>query len=94
MTEDPTSSRTWASLLAAMDGAHLPCRGGKGVEWTSDDPAEQARAARWCQPCVARTACLGHALAVQDNYGVLGGQTSAQRKAELRKRRRAQKAAA
>lgn len=92
--QDPTNSSEWLQLLADMDGAHLPCRVGNGVEWTSDNPKDQALAKRYCQPCGVRTACLAFALATKQNYGVMGGQTSAERKAELRRRRRTQKAAA
>lgn len=86
-----TNTREWAKLLATLDGATTPCQPGQakqaGADWTSDNTTEQQRAARLCQPCHARPACLAYALATQQSHGVWGGMTSAQRKAEQRKRR-------
>lgn len=85
-------TREWQQLLASLEGEPLPCApGGQALDadWTSDRPADQARAARWCQGCRLLNECRSYALATKQSHGVWGGTTPAQRKAELRRQRRA-----
>lgn len=103
-TEDTsTNHHTWDQLQAAIKHAvdqdqNIPCVPAKGqrreADWTSDQPKEQQLAARWCQPCPAKTECLAWALATGQSYGTWGGHTSAQRKKLRREQRQRQEAAA
>lgn len=46
--------------------------------------AEQHKAAKVCEPCPVRAACLAHALDNREDYGVWGGQTERQRRQLLK----------
>ncbi len=50
--------------------------------------SREARALRVCQSCPVLETCRRHALAVEEPYGVWGGQTEGERAAILRGRRR------
>ncbi|WP_411731723.1 WhiB family transcriptional regulator [Paeniglutamicibacter sp.] len=86
--EDPeVGLRSWLELLAKLDGAVIPCRGG-AAEFHSDDPREQRTAARACQPCLLRQECLAFALASGQTSGVWGGTTPQDRRRARREGRR------
>lgn len=98
LDDTSTTSPEWHQLQAAIETAtnqeqNIPCIPTKStrrnVDWMSDSPKDQARAAHWCQPCPARQQCKAWALATNQRYGTLGGLTSAQRKTEQRRQRQA-----
>ena len=47
----------------------------------------EANAKRVCEQCPVRTACLEHALAVPEQFGIWGGMTELERQEEARRRR-------
>lgn len=61
------------------------CRAKKGVEAhdavheNADGVEASAFARNWCGPCPVREACLKHALATRQRYGVWGGLTPSAR---------------
>lgn len=80
-----TEHHAWPRLLAALDGAVIPCSNGN--EWMSENPRQQQRAATLCRGCSVLAECRAFALAVNEPNGVWGGTTPTDRKAQ---RRRAQ----
>lgn len=65
---------TWAAAAA--------CRGMNPDEWMDDQPALPTAAARTvCAACPVRTACVAHALAHEEPWGMWGGLTTRERAA-------------
>lgn len=84
----------------------VPCAGSESAAWTSDDPADQERAADRCWDCPLVFQCRAYAIAAGEPAGVWGGfapelerarnrryRPSAEAKQRARERRRALRAA-
>jgi hypothetical protein len=59
--------------VAVDNGANVPCVGSDAGEWTSDDPADQERAADHCWDCPLVFQCRAYAIAAGESAGVWGG---------------------
>lgn len=79
--------RALLDLLDAHDaaGRHIPCRQDPDPAWTSDDPAEQAGAARLCARCPALEQCGAYGTAFPREAGVYGGTTEFDRRKNARR---------
>lgn len=71
---------TWRSQAA--------CRGSETALWFAEDQGEVKAAVAVCKGCPVREECLTWAIENGERFGVLGGMTERQRKAERSKRRR------
>lgn len=58
---------------AVEGGVEVPCVGPNSGEWTSDDPADQERAADQCWDCPLVFQCRAYAIAAGESAGVWGG---------------------
>jgi WhiB family transcriptional regulator, redox-sensing transcriptional regulator len=56
------------------------------IMFPGTDPADIAAAKAICRRCHSQAACLDHALAHTEMYGIWGGMTNAERLAEARRR--------
>lgn len=100
-------SRLIEQVHAAVEGGvEVPCVGPDSGEWTSDDPADQERAADRCWDCPLVFQCRAYAIAAGEPAGVWGGfapelerarnrryRPSAEAKQRAKERRRALQAA-
>lgn len=79
--------RALLDLLDAHDtaGRPIPCRVDPDPAWTSDDPEDQAFAARLCARCPALDHCRAYGTAFHKEAGVYGGTTEFQRRKSARK---------
>ena len=69
------------NALEAVALSDVPCRASAAAySWTSDDPAEQAVAARACRPCPLVQPCRSYGLAWPREMGVYGALTHTDRK--------------
>lgn len=60
--------------------AHAACRGHDPEQWMDDAPGRPTAAARAvCAACPVRAACLAHALAHDEPWGMWGGLTTRER---------------
>lgn len=65
-------------------GQHLPCMGTYRDNWTSEDPEDQAIAARACIACPALDACTRYITKNPEPAGVWAGRTPAQRNTRMK----------
>lgn len=78
---------TYAELARALaDTPHVPCRDTAPEYWISDDPEDQALAARACQGCDLLEACRTYTHLHPEPAGVWGATTPSQRKALLERK--------
>lgn len=66
-----------------LAGEFVPCRAGNAEDtaaWTSDSPADQRDAARWCHPCPALDTCHVFGRRWPEQAGVYGGLTEQDRR--------------
>lgn len=72
-------------LMTAISDAHqggeqIPCMTSKRpLDWISDTPADQRRAATECTACPLITQCAQYAVTFKEPAGVWGGTTPADR---------------
>lgn len=59
--------------VAVDNGANVPCVESDAGEWTSDDPADQERAADRCWDCPLVFQCRAYAIEAGERAGVWGG---------------------
>lgn len=73
---------------ALEKGETLPCIATPSLDWISEDPAAQARAATACLPCPLAAQCATYARTFKEPQGVWGGTTPTDRgKPQLRRRK-------
>ncbi|GEN78707.1 WhiB family transcriptional regulator [Actinotalea fermentans] len=79
--------RALLDLLDAHDtaGRPIPCRQDPDPAWTSDEPEDQAVAARLCARCPALDQCRAYGTAFPKECGVYGGETEFDRRKRARK---------
>lgn len=79
--------RALLDVLDAHDaaGRAIPCRVDPDPAWTSDDPEDQAFAARLCARCPALDDCNAYGAAYPKEAGVYGGTTEFTRRKNNRK---------
>lgn len=70
------------------------CRGLNPGPWYSESETVKAQAKDVCAGCPVRTACLEAAVAVREQHGIWGGLDVRERRNLIRRRQRAQAAAA
>lgn len=76
--QSPAGERLTRALVDLADaGRFPPCSGGD--EWLSDDPADRARAAEWCQPCPIIAACGAAADEAREKFGTWAGRDRTKR---------------
>ena len=82
-------SRLIEQVHAAVEGGvEVPCVGPNSGEWTSDDPADQERAADQCWDCPLVFQCRAYAIAAGESAGVWGGFAPELERAQNRRRYR------
>jgi len=79
-----------AVLTAHQDaGRRIPCLSASDVAaWTSDDPDDQAVAARACEPCPAIEPCRLYGVVFPKEAGVYGAMTEHDRRPTSARQRR------
>lgn len=74
----PGARDEWAALSRALLGVVPSCASSTVPQtWWEPARAEDAKAACWA--CVARSECLGYAVAAGERYGVWGAMSPAER---------------
>ena len=72
---------------------HARCKDQDPDKFLVHDEARQRRVARfWCRPCPVEVECGAYALERGIRYGVFGGMTAAERRAVLKRARKAARA--
>jgi WhiB family transcriptional regulator, redox-sensing transcriptional regulator len=91
MLEPAVSLAATLSELVPTDGwqRDAACRDADPEQFFSNDDAQREAALAMCAACPVRSACLEHALATRESYGIWGGTDEHDRKRLLRRRRRA-----
>lgn len=83
MTLVPEAGRdAWIHLTAVLAELPSPPCAEQPDDWWTDTPTTGPVAR--CAPCPARDACLTYAVAADEQYGIWGGTTAAQRAAARR----------
>jgi hypothetical protein len=79
----------WRALRDATAGLYVPCAA-EPDGWYPDEQDRKriARAVEQCLTCPALSACRAYALANDERFGIWGGLSERERRAEVRRRQR------